>query len=238
MFEGHRACRAGAVRVYAMRVAAAAALLLLPAAAFAGPDWVERGDAGSTLSTAQVTAGVGTIRSIIGTLQPADRGNGDLEDLYLIRIAQPTTFSFSISAANFSPTLYLFNISLAGEAFGLLGKRADGAGAITLGGTATDGTGAQVTQPGVYMLCVTYEGNVPRSRTGNIFNFTTEGETSGPDGAGGLNPIENWTPSQPLVGGSYDIDMTGVEFADIPSPGSAALVCGAGVLLMRRRRGN
>lgn len=220
-----------------MRVlAAAVGLSILPAVAFAGPDWVEQGDAGSTLSAAQFTRGLGTIRSIVGTLSPADRGQGDLEDLYIIRISQPTTFSFSVNASNFSPTLYLFNISLAGEAFGLLGKRGDGAGSFTMGGTATDTSGAQVTQPGLYMLCITYTGNVPRSRTGNIFNFVSEAETSGPDGAGGTNPLEAWTPTAPLVGGSYDIDMTGVEFADIPSPGSAALVCGASVLLLRRRR--
>jgi hypothetical protein len=222
-----------------MRVlVAAAGLSVLPAVALAGPDWVERGDAGSTLRSAQVTAGLGTIRSIIGTLSPADRGQGDMEDLYIIRIAEPATFSFSISSADFSPSLYLFNISLAGEAFGLLGKRGDGAGSFAMGGVATDGTGAQVTQPGLYMLCVTYSGNAPRSRTGNIFNFANEGETSGADGAGGINPLEQWVPGSPLVGGSYDIDMTGVEFADIPSPGSAALVCGAGVLLLRRRREN
>lgn len=220
-----------------MRVfVAAAGLSLLPAVALAGPDWVEQGDAGSTLSTAQFTRGIGTIRSITGTLSPADRGQGDLEDLYIIRISQPTTFSFSVTSANFNPALYLFNISLAGEAFGLLAKRADGLTSFSMGGSATDTTGAQVTQPGLYMLCITYEGNIPRSRTGNIFNFTSEGETSGPDGAGGLNPLEAWNPTAVLVGGTYDIDMTGVEFADIPSPGSAALVCGAGVLLLRRRR--
>jgi hypothetical protein len=207
-----------------------------PVIALAGPDWVERRDAGSTLREAQFTNGIGGIRSITGTLNPSDRGLADLEDLYIIRIISPGTYSFTVNALNFSPALYLFNISLAGEAFGLVGERGDGALSVVLSGNATDATQAQITQPGLYLLACTYSANAPQSRTGDIFNFANEGETSGPDGVGGLNPLERWNPTAPLVGGDYDIDIVGVDFADVPAPGSAIMVMGAGLAMLRRRR--
>ncbi|HLP84949.1 MAG TPA: hypothetical protein VK157_11420 [Phycisphaerales bacterium] len=213
-----------------------AGLVGLPAVCVAGPDWVERGDAGSSLFTAQITTGVGTIRSITGDLTSSDRGGADLEDLYIIRIVNPGTYSFTVNALNFSPALYLFNISLAGEAFGLVGERGDGALNVVLSGNATDSTGAQVSQPGLYALAVTYSGNRPLSRTGPIFNFASEGETSGPDGQGGINPLESWDPQSPLTGGDYNIVVTGVEFADIPAPGAAAMLMTAGIVAARRRR--
>jgi hypothetical protein len=83
---------------------------------------------------------------------------------------------------------------------------------------------------------VTYAGNVPQSRTGAIFNFASPTEISGPDGPGGINPLESWNPTVPLVGGNYDLDVDGVDFADVPAPGAAMLLGAAGLLAARRRR--
>lgn len=208
----------------------------LPLIALAGPDWVERGDAGKDLRTAQVTAGIGGITTIFGELNASGRGENDFEDMYIIRIDQPATFSFSLSNVNFSPSFYLFNITQANEALGLLGKQSDGASSLTLGPTASDDTGAQVTQPGLYALVITFGGNVPRSRNGPIFLFEDEGETSGPDGTGGINPLETWQPTQSFAPGSYLVEVEGVDFADVPSPGTAALIIGGGLFASRRRR--
>jgi hypothetical protein len=202
----------------------------LAAPAFAGPDWVERGDAGSFIATAQITTGIGGIRSLTGELTAAGRGAPDLEDVYIIRIDDPSAFSITLVNANFTPALYLFNLTQASQALGLLGVNG------TLVSTSTDGTQAQVTEPGLYALAVTYAGNIPQSRTGAIFNFTSPTEISGPDGPGGINPLESWNPTVPLVGGNYDLDVDGVDFADVPAPGAAMLLGAAGLLVARRRR--
>lgn len=209
-------------------VVASAAVLAAPA--FAGPDWVERGDAGSFINTAQITTGIGGIRSLVGTISAGSRSAPDLEDVYIIRIDNPATFSISLNAVNFTPALYLFNLTQASQALGLLGVNG------TLVSTSTDGTMAQVTAPGLYALAVTYAGNVPQSRSGAIFNFASSTEISGPDGPGGINPLESWNPTIPLVGGNYDLDVEGVDFADVPSPGAALLLGAAGLLAGRRRR--
>lgn len=202
----------------------------LAAPAFAGPDWVERGDAGSFVATAQITTGIGGIRSLTGELSAADRGAADLEDVYIIRIDDPAAFSITLVNANFTPALYLFNLTQASQALGLLGVNG------TLVSTSTDGTQAQVTEPGLYALAVTYAGNIPQSRTGAIFNFASPTEISGPDGPGGINPLQSWNPTVPLVGGTYDLDVDGVDFADVPTPGAVMLLGAAGLLAARRRR--
>jgi hypothetical protein len=204
--------------------------------AFAGPDWVENVDAGSRLQSAQITTGVGEIDSIFGSLGASGATEPDYEDMYIIRIDNPATFRFEILDAPFSPAVYLFNITLGGEAIGLLGKQADGGNDVVLGNQASDATGAQVTLPGLYALVITFEGNAPRSRTGDIFNFTNESETSGPDGSGGINPLETYERGQsyPLV--TYLASVDGVEFAQVPSPGALGMLGLAGLMAARRRR--
>src|SRR5437764_544629 len=95
-------------------------VLAAASAAMAGPDWVEGSiDAGSTIGTAQHTLGTGQLNSISGGLS----GGGDtldLEDMFIISITTPTLFTLTTGAANFDPQLFLFNITVPGEAFGLL----------------------------------------------------------------------------------------------------------------------
>jgi MYXO-CTERM domain-containing protein len=208
---------------------------VLAPTALAGPDWVEDGDAGSGLATAQITVGQGGIRSIFGTLSSAVL-QPDFEDMYIIRIESPSIFTFTLSNATYSPAVFLFNISQANEAFGLLGKLADGGSGVAIGNSASDSTGALIAQPGLYALAITFEGNFPRSRTGDIFAFNNEGETSGADGPGGLNPLQSWDPTQPFGGGDYLVGVQGVDFAQVPSPAALALFGLAGAAGLRRRR--
>jgi hypothetical protein len=224
-------------RKNALRSVLVCALGALVPPAWAGPDWVENGDAGSTLPFAQITSGVGNIRSIFGSLGASGITQPDNEDMYIIRIDDPETFKFEIIDAPFSPAVYLYNITLGGEAIGLLGKRGDGAASVTLGNQATDSTGAQVTLPGLYALVITFDGNEPRSRTGSIFSFDNEGETSGPDGPGGINPLQSFQVNGPGISPvTYLADVDGVEFAVVPSPASFGLLGLAGLVAMRRRR--
>ncbi len=224
-------------RKNALRSVLLCAFGALAPSAWAGPDWVENGDAGSSLPFAQITAGVGNIRSIFGSLGASSIVQPDLEDMYIIRIDDPETFKFEIIDAPFSPAVYLYNITLGGEAIGLLGKRGDGAASVTLGNQATDTTGAQVTLPGLYALVVTFNSNQPFSRTGDIFNFASEGETSGPDGPGGINPLAGFQSDNGGISPvTYLADVDGVEFAVVPSPASFGLLGLAGLVAMRRRR--
>lgn len=231
------------MRLYLRALAAVAAGAVVSGPALAGPDWIETGDAGSTLATAQRVVGTAQLSRIIGTLSSGSTGIGnrrgtgpDYEDLYLIRITAPSSFSFQVGGAAFNAQLFLFNVTLPGEALGLLA--ADDtpvSNAPLLISPATDATGAQVVLPGVYAMGITGFGRVPVSSTGPIFSFASPTEISGPDGPGGTNPLMGWEG----VGetGTYVVGVQGVDWVDIPAPASAMVLLLAGLCSRGRRRG-
>lgn len=207
-------------------------------AAFAGPDWVEVGDAGSAVATAQYPLrpfGAPALVSISGSLS-SGVGSSDYEDLYVFRITDPATFSITPAFANFNAVLYLFNITLAGEAFGLLAN--DNASKSDLlprlESVSTDGTMMQVSRPGDYILAVAGAGRVPISRSGEIFNMEGFTEISGPDGPGGINPLSGWTGEGEQ--GQYRFIITAGDFPSIPAPGAAAMLVIGSLAMTRRRR--
>ncbi len=217
-------------------VAVAASALILPGEpAFAGPDWVEHGDAGSTLSTAQQTLGAGPIFSISGSLGGGAGLVGDYEDMFLVRVSDPVSFSMTVTGATFDAQIFVFNVTLAGEAFGLLANDNTISGNQPhVGPLANDGTGAALKFPGVYAIAISGAGRVPVSLNGPIFNFISPTEISGPDGPGGINPHIGWTGEGQT--GGYDITVTGVTFYDVPAPGSSTLLLAAAIAAGRRRR--
>lgn len=219
----------------------AVALLVTAGAAGAGPDWIERGDAGSTLDTAQAPIrpdDFAVLSTITGSLTGpgADRGGGDFEDLYIIAITDPGTFYITLINADFNPQFFLFNITLANQAYGLLAN--DDASLLSnlpvLTPMATDATGVVITAPGDYLLAITGFGNQPRSITGHIFNQATPTEISGPDGPGGFNPLRDWTGGGEW--GNYNFALEGTDFPRTPAPGAAALLMLGGLSATRRRR--
>lgn len=232
------------MRMSMRALAALAAGVVGSGSALAGPDWIEIGDAGSTLSTAQRVVGVGQLSRIVGTLSTSGIGVGDraaatgvddFEDMYLIRIEVPSTFSFEVGSAAFNAQLFLFNITLPGEAFGLLASDDTAmSNAPLLTSPATDGTGAQVVLPGLYAVAISGFGRVPVSQSGPIFHFATPTEISGPDGPGGLNPLAGWTGIGQT--GTYRLNVQGVDWVDIPAPSAGAAVLGGGAWIGRRRR--
>ncbi len=210
-----------------------AAGLALGAPAFAGPDWQEEGDAGPSISNAQITRGNAEIRSISGSFSEGV-GLPDYEDVYLIRVLNPSTFRIEVTTSVGTVGLFMFNVTLAGEGFGLLGSvesPVELPNALTP--VATDGTQAQLSNPGIYAIAITVPGWRPWSRTGSIFSFDGP-EISGPDGPGGLNPLESWN-GQPGPVGEYGIDLIGCGFVEVPAPG-AAVILGVGLIGMARRR--
>lgn len=214
--------------------------------AVAGPDWVEAGDAGSSILTAQVPVSpalnITTIRTISGTLTGSARGEPgnpqapDFEDLYFFKVTQVGEFSIRPISANFDAVLYLFNLSVNFEGFGLLANDNENSDSVIpqILPFATDGTGVQISVPGDYVLAVASKGRVPVSRTGPIFNFQTPTEISGPDGPGGLNPLSGWTG--PGIAGDYSLQLEESGFPTVPAPGAALLTIAGAVLAAGRRR--
>ena len=207
--------------------------------ASAGPDWIEDGDAGSTLTEAQDITPIGEIQTIAGTL-----GGQDREDVYRLiildsdNIAGPVQFGMTLNdgPVGFDPSIWLFD----SQGFGVLGNDDDpilGGPDARLITPSTDGVTLML-PPGIYFLAITESGNVPLSFRENaglgsgsfeeIFSFESQTEVSGPDGIGADNPLAAWTGGAGTDGG-YGVVIT-------PTPGSAMLMGIAGVGLTRRRR--
>lgn len=205
----------------------------LASTALGGPDWTELGDAGSVIQFAQAPLGNGPINSIAGELTGFRGGTADLEDLYLIGITEPTSFELVLEDPQFDAQLFLFNITLAGEALGLLAN--DDANEKTtapmLTSMATDGTMAMIQSPGDYLIAVAGKGRQPISATGEIFSFDSSTEVSGADGPGGFNAHIGWTGDGQI--GRYRVEMESTEFPEIPAAPALAPLVLAG--LMRRR---
>lgn len=198
-----------------------------------GPDWIEGGDAGSDLAHAQITTGSGEIHRISGTLA-GGLDTPDFEDMYLIRVLKPTEFLITGDTADFDPVLWIFNVTKAHQAFGLLANNNGPEGLMpVLTAHATDGTGAAITEPGVYAVAVSAFGRYPVSINGAIFTFASLTEVSGPDGPGGLNPHTGW--AGPGGSGTYEVATEGIGFHSVPAPGSGVLL-GLGAMLAGRRR--
>lgn len=221
----------------ALRSAAVvASTLTFAASALAGPDWVEIGDAGSDVRTAQVPLrppGGGQLATIAGSL---DGRGADFEDLYFIAVTDPVTFSITTGSADFDPVLYLFNVTVNNEALGLLGNNDQAAGnpLARIVSPATDGTGVVISSPGDYIIAVAGSGRFPVSSTGAIFNFASLTEISGADGVGGLNVLSGWSGDGAT--GSYQLVLVSGDFPEVPAPGAAALLALGVVAGGRRRR--
>ncbi|MHC5022619.1 MAG: hypothetical protein ACYTGG_01735 [Planctomycetota bacterium] len=97
-----------------------------PPGASVGPDFVEGDDAGPLPGDAKETTGSGPLSTIAGELEGdvvSAGGSGDFEDMYVIFIESPESFSaatasFLGGATEFDSRLYLFDA----DGFGLLGN--------------------------------------------------------------------------------------------------------------------
>lgn len=208
----------------------------LSAASLAGPDWTEVGDAGSDFNSAQIPFGTGQLRTIAGSLGGTRGGEIDYEDMYVIGVSDPGAFRIELINPGFDAQLFIFNITLAGAAFGLLAN--DNANEFTtdpvLTPVATDGTGAILDLPGDYLIGISGKGRDPVSAGGLIFDFQDPTEISGADGPGGLLRHIAWVGEGEV--GDYLLELEGIVFPDIPAPGSIGALALAGLALSRRRR--
>jgi hypothetical protein len=206
---------------------ALAIVAALAAPALAGPEWVEgktKEDAGSLPADAQITLGAGPLESIRGKLDGAANavGFGDFQDLFVIELADPTSFqattTFNGGSAAFEGYLWLFQV----DGLPLLGNLlTDGFASelgfvgATLTNTATDQTGLVVEQPGIYIVGISAAPTMPFSVEGPLFVFAEPTEVSGPDGEGANAPLSMWDFDPGAVGpvgGEYVIALNAVEF--------------------------
>jgi len=216
---------------------AAFALLVCSGIAFAGPIWCEPspGDAGSLPASANPTKGTGMNVVIKGELKGFNPFNargvgvdGDFQDMFLIRIVDPVLFlastspSFPSANATFDSQLFLFDFQGRGV-LGNLDDANDMVGGSTLLANSDDGSGASVSQPGLYYLAISGAGSVPVGLVGStIFQFDDQFEISGPDGAlPGDDLIGSWSGKGEI--GEYQIVVHGVSFAEAECPGDCDL---------------
>jgi hypothetical protein len=207
---------------------AAVTTSLFSTVAFAGPDWQEVGDAGSLIFDAQETTGAGPLNSISGTFSDGFL-TPDYEDVYIVAITNPAAFNITVTSSVGALGIFVFNVAT-GQ--GIVGSLTG-----SIGNTATDSSGAVITTPGVYALAIAVNGRLPGTDSGQIFNFLSPGEVSGPDGVGGGLPLAGWsgTPAG-SVSGEYAIELLGCATVRVPSPGALALLGATGLLCSRRRR--
>ena len=210
---------------------ASLALLLLPA--LQAGTYTEFGDAGQTLSTAQVTGGFPQetpLTHIVGTLGPGQA------DIFLIRLTGGQTFSATTvsSSSNFFDTqLFLFDSN--GRGVYANDDDPDSPPQSTL--PASDILTPVF--PGLYYLAISGSGFLPQSAAGLIFPSTAipgllDSGVVGPTGPGGAQTLSGWS-STSSEAGAYDILLTGAEFA-APEPSTAFFLSGGIALVALRRR--
>ncbi len=197
------------------------------APAQAGPNFREGmcngGDAGSNPAGACTVSGFGNVATISGSIG----GPPDLEDMYLIFISDPTSFSASIGLGTaFDTQLWLFRADPGGalDGLGLLANDDISAldDASMMGSMSDDGTGISLTTPGLYYLAISGGGGLGVPDPGRfpvalglpIFDLASPTEISGPDGPGGMFAIDDAWWGEGDVG-SYDIALEGVSFFEL-----------------------
>ena len=211
----------------------ALALSLVAAGSLNAQNYIENGDAGSNLATAQATGmGGGALNTISGTIISAFDG-----DFYYITLANPGIFSAStVGNGNTLDTLlYLF--TAAGNPIYL---NDDAPGGNSVGSTLPAGTSFTMNlAAGTYIIGISLSGAEPiNAANQQLFAdgvFSTD--IRGPR-AGALGPVTGVTQATFPGSGAYVITLTGATMSAVPEPSSVVLLAcsGIGALIMLRRR--
>lgn len=187
--------------------------------------WVEVGDAGP-LIPGQITVGIGALTSIQGSLSTVD-----IEDLYCIRIDNPSAFSATTNGgAAWDTQLFLFNANGIGVSFN------DDISNVTPINRQSRLTGQFVPSPGIYFIGISPYDRDAVSAGGEIWTDTPFDGERAPNGPGAAGVFNGWVGAPSAVTpGPYTIFLTGASY-HIPAPGSVALFGLAGMAASRRRR--
>jgi hypothetical protein len=186
------------IRIFAATLFAAALLFALPTAAFAQNSWTETIDAGSTIATAQTTAGPGTMIKILGSLASST----DV-DIYCVNVINPPAFSAQVvCTSQADPNIYLFRANGTGD---LMNDVCAGNGKLIPAGT--------VTTVGQYFIAIAPQGYMPQSGAGAIWQTALFTGPRAPDGAGAAGALTGWSGSgTPTTNQAYLIQLTGAGF--------------------------
>jgi hypothetical protein len=225
-----------------MAVIRTVVLAVFMAAAGLADIWIEAGDAGRELATANVTVGA-VLDSIFGSLSAPDPLDAAFDvDLYLINISDPLNFSAStVNAPGFyvsDPQLFLF--SSAG--LGVYMNDDDESGLNGSQSALPAGHPFGPVTAGLYYLGIGWFNNEPFSAGGPIFSSASPIGTNGPDvGLGGTDPLLGWDDNvlQRIdLETAYEIHLTGAVAA-VPEPATIAMVAtvfAAFLVMLRRTR--
>lgn len=185
--------------------------------------WTEVGDAGqNSVADAQVTAGVGGVTTITGSLS----NNNDV-DLYAIIIRDLSLFRTGVTAFGIGDSqLFLFNMNGTLQVWN-----------NDFGGVLSEITNQGVFSGGHYILGISSFANRPvNSSALDVSTFTT---WPGPDAQqrrGNGRILAGWN-NNGVDSGNYEITLGGCDFCiPIPAPGAAALLGLSGLVASRRRR--
>jgi hypothetical protein len=204
--------------------------------------FTEVGDAGDTLSTAQVISGSSSLTSISGSLSGFD----DAADLFQIALTGGQSFSATtVGGASFDTRLFLFAANGTGVYFN------DDAAIDTLQSTLPANSSFTPTQSGIYYLGIAGFDSAPVNAAGdrifpsvNDFSVDVPQEdiftgVFGPTGPGGSLPLSVFDGLILNEGGSYTIALTGAEAVPEPVSTLGLILAGAsGIgLRLKNKRG-
>ncbi len=210
--------------------------------------YTEVGDAGNTLSTAQLTAGTANPEGTPVTIIRGSFNAGMDADLFAINITSPSSFS---ATTNLAPTTTAFDSSLPIDTTLFL---FDGSGNAVATNDDTSSTIVTSTlalgnalyanlSPGLYYLGISISGNEPVNTANQLLFALSDDSTDvrGPEASNNLNPLILDTFDQDNYdneAGSYGIMLTGVTAVPEPSTRALTAVLGgllAGYVFLRRR---
>lgn len=166
----------------------AASALLVAAPAARAQTWAEAGDAGSLVSTAQVTTGTGGLSVITGTLSQ----HSDV-DVYCVQLTAVPPAGLPIVSLNpctmmSDPSVYLFSASG-------IGINAN----MTCAGGMKEVTTPNVSlTPGLYYVAVAHYDWMPGSVGGDIWQPAFTGPLL-PNGTGAGSALDHWTGPMTFV---------------------------------------
>lgn len=226
-------------------IAALAAIALIVPAAHAsidrGPDFIEPGDTGSSRDTAKdvKTEAGGTISTISGSLGGGGlRGLGDFQDVYRIRISDPTAFKISLKNSSFDiPDAMLFLFNENGNPI----MASNNSDPENLDPVLNNADNAFFNESGIYYLAITSAPSeaLVQLQSGEsiaLFNLLNNpfGTVGPAEGTADFQWTSDWTTPDQENFGSYMMLLDGVS--SVPAPAGLALLGIAIIGASRRRR--